>query len=106
MSNRTGLRDRKKEMTRQAISDIATRLFVERGFDKVSVADIADEANVARKTVFNYFPRKEDLVFDREEEGRAMVRDALAGRGVKPPVEAFQALMRTLVEKQIGRAHV
>ena len=100
MSNRTGLRDRKKEMTRQAISDIATRLFVERGFDKVSVADIADEANVARKTVFNYFPRKEDLVFDREEEGRAMVRDALAGHGVKPPIEAFQALMRTLVEKQ------
>jgi AcrR family transcriptional regulator len=85
-------------MTRQAISDVATRLFVERGFDKVSVADIAQEADVARKTVFNYFPRKEDLVFDREEEARALVRDALAGR--RSPVAAFQALMRSLAESR------
>ncbi|OWJ64051.1 TetR family transcriptional regulator [Inquilinus limosus] len=96
MSNRPGLRDRKKEMTRQAISNVATRLFVERGFDKVSVADIAEEAEVARKTVFNYFPRKEDLVFDREEEARALAREAIAGRGGQPPVAAFQALMRGL----------
>ncbi|MDQ0472315.1 TetR/AcrR family transcriptional regulator [Labrys wisconsinensis] len=87
-------------MTRQAISDVATRLFVERGFENVSVAEIADEAGVARKTVFNYFPRKEDLVFDREEEGRALVREALAGRGRQPPVDAFQTLMRALVETQ------
>jgi AcrR family transcriptional regulator len=87
-------------MTRQAISNIATQLFVERGFDRVSVADIAEEANVSRKTVFNYFPRKEDLVFDREEEARALVRDALAGRDGRPPVVAFQALMRGLVEAQ------
>jgi AcrR family transcriptional regulator len=100
MSNRLGLRDRKKEATRQAISDIATRLFIERGFDRVSVAEIADEAQVARKTVFNYFPRKEDLVFDREEEGRGMVREALAGRGEAPPVRAFQALMRRLAADQ------
>jgi AcrR family transcriptional regulator len=98
MSNRLGLRDRKKEATRQAISNVATRLFVERGFDNVSVADIAHEADVARKTVFNYFPRKEDLVFDREEEARTMVRDALAGRDGRSPIDAFQALMRMLVE--------
>jgi AcrR family transcriptional regulator len=100
MSNRPGLRDRKKDATRQAISDVATRLFVERGFEKVSVAEIAHEADVARKTVFNYFPRKEDLVFDREEEGRALVREALAGRDRQSPVHAFQTLMRTLVERQ------
>jgi AcrR family transcriptional regulator len=100
MSNRLGLRDRKKEETRQAISNVATRLFVERGFDNVSVADIADEADVSRKTVFNYFPRKEDLVFDREEEARVLVRDALADRGRHAPVAAFQALMRKLVEDQ------
>lgn len=98
MSNSPGLRDRKKEMTRQAISNVATRLFIERGFDAVSVADIAQEADVARKTVFNYFPRKEDLVFDREEEARALVRDALADRGRQPPVAAVQALMRRLAE--------
>lgn len=98
MLDRPGLRDRKKEMTRQAISDVATRLFVERGFDKVSVADIAQEADVARKTVFNYFPRKEDLVFDREEEARALVREALAGQ--RAPVAAFQALMRRLAESR------
>ena len=100
MSNRVGLRDRKKEATRQAISNVATRLFIERGFDNVSVADIALEADVARKTVFNYFPRKEDLVFDREAEARALVRKALADRDGRSPVAAFQTLMRTLVETQ------
>lgn len=100
MSNRPGLRDRKKEVTRQAISNVATRLFVERGFDNVSVADIAHEADVARKTVFNYFPRKEDLFFDREEEGRALVREALAGRGGQSPVGAVETLMRALLEQQ------
>jgi len=100
MSNRIKLRDRKNEMTRQAISDVATRLFVEHGFDKVSVADIADEAEVARKTVFNYFRRKEDLVFDREDEIRELVRNALADRGGQPPVRIFQTLMRGLVETQ------
>jgi len=100
MSNPPGLRDRKKEATRQAISNVATQLFVERGFDQVSVADIAHEADVARKTVFNYFPRKEDLVFDREDEVRVLVRDALAGRGLRSRVKMFQTLMRTLVESQ------
>ncbi|CAN5585734.1 hypothetical protein BH10PSE4_BH10PSE4_01620 [soil metagenome] len=100
MSNRLGLRDRKKEATRQAISNVATRLFVERGFDNVSVADIADEAQVARKTVFNYFARKEDLVFDREDEVRALMREALIARGEHAPVAAFQTLMRTLVQTQ------
>ena len=100
MSNPPGLRDRKKAATRQAISNVATELFVERGFDAVSVAEVAREAGVARKTVFNYFARKEDLAFDREEEGRALVRDAIADRGGQPPVQAFQALMRSLVERQ------
>ncbi|QAU25332.1 TetR/AcrR family transcriptional regulator [Dyella sp. M7H15-1] len=100
MSNQPGVRDRKKAMTRQTISNVATRLFVEHGFENVSVDDIAREASVARKTVFNYFPRKEDLVFDREEEVRALVRQALTDRGKQSPILAFQALMRTLVEKQ------
>ncbi|MHB1058493.1 MAG: TetR/AcrR family transcriptional regulator [Rhodanobacter sp.] len=100
MSNPPGHRDNKKAATRQAISDVATRLFVERGFENVSVDEIAREAAVARKTVFNYFPRKEDLVFDREEESRDLVRQALAARGGQPPVRVFQSLMRTLLEGQ------
>lgn len=100
MSNRLGLRDRKKAATRQMISNVATGLFVGRGFENVSVDEIAREAGVARKTVFNYFPRKEDLVFDREEEVRVLVRQALAGRGKQSPLHALQTLMRTLVKKQ------
>ena len=80
MSNRDGLRERKKEATRQAISDIATELFLARGFDHVSVAEIAEAAEVSRMTVFNYFPRKEDLFFDREEESRQMLRTAFSER--------------------------
>lgn len=100
MSNQPGHRDRKKQETRQAISNVATLLFVERGFDQVSVADVAREAGVARKTVFNYFARKEDLVFDREEEVRQLVREALVERNGQAPVQAFQALMRRLVDEQ------
>jgi AcrR family transcriptional regulator len=95
-----GLRSRKKAETRQRISNIATRLFVERGFENVSVDDIAREADVARKTVFNYFPRKEDLVFDREDELRDLVRQSLVARGKQSPVHAFQALMLTLVREK------
>jgi AcrR family transcriptional regulator len=68
-----GLRERKKAETRQAISDVATRLFEARGFEPVTVAEIAAAANVSAKTVFNYFPAKEDLFFDAEDA----VRDTL-----------------------------
>jgi AcrR family transcriptional regulator len=59
-----GRRERKKQQTRQAISDVATRLFLERGFDAVTVAEVAKAADVAVQTVFNHFPTKEDLFFD------------------------------------------
>lgn len=64
----TGLRERKKQQTRRLISDIATGLFLERGFDEVTIAEIAEAADVSVATVYNYFPAKEDLFFDREEE--------------------------------------
>jgi AcrR family transcriptional regulator len=63
----TGLRERKKQETRQAISDIATLMFERDGFDAVSIAQVAAEARVAKMTVTNYFARKEDLVFDRAD---------------------------------------
>lgn len=79
----TGLRERKKQQTRQLISDIATGLFVERGFDRVTVAEIAEAAEVSVNTVYNYFPSKEDLFFDREpeiiERSSALVRERRPG---------------------------
>ncbi|HZX04232.1 helix-turn-helix domain-containing protein [Kribbella sp.] len=61
-----GRRERKKQQTRQAISDVATELFLERGFDAVTVAEVARAADVAVQTVFNHFPAKEDLFFDEQ----------------------------------------
>ena len=62
-----GLRERKKQQTQQLILDTATRLFDQRGFDGVTVAEIARAAELSEMTVFNYFPTKEDLVFGRME---------------------------------------
>lgn len=80
-------------MTRQAISDAATLLFIERGFDNVTVDEIAEAADVGRMTVFNHFPRKEDMFFDREEEGREKFLDALRQRAANvAPIEAIRQL--------------
>ncbi len=71
-----GLRERKKRLMRQQLSDTATRMFMERGFDGVRVTEIAEACGVSEKTVFNYFPTKESLILDRLEisEGLAEVR--------------------------------
>lgn len=71
------LREQKKQRMRQAISDVATRLFIEHGFEHVTIAQIADAAGVAKMTVTNHFPRKEDLVFDVHEEFAASLADAV-----------------------------
>lgn len=67
-AERSGLRERKKKAARLAISQIATDMFIERGFDKVTVAEVAAAADVSEATIFNYFATKEDLFFDREAE--------------------------------------
>jgi AcrR family transcriptional regulator len=91
-------RARKRLATRTAISNAATRLFMERGFDHVTVDEIAETADVGRMTVFNHFPRKEDMFFDRDEEGREMLREAVRQRAanVAPP-EALRLLAHRLV---------
>jgi AcrR family transcriptional regulator len=82
-----GLRERKKRLMRQQLSDTATQMFLERGFDAVRVAEIAAACGVSEKTVFNYFPTKEALILDRLETTVASLRAGLAEPGV-PPVEA------------------
>ncbi|WP_336213251.1 TetR/AcrR family transcriptional regulator [Nonomuraea sp. LPB2021202275-12-8] len=62
-----GLRESKKQETRQLISDHATRLFFAQGFEPTTIAEIAASARVAKKTVTNYFPRKEDLALDHQD---------------------------------------
>src|SRR5580698_4188861 len=64
---RDGLRERKKRETRQRLSDVATEMFMAHGFDAVTIADIASEAGVSEKTVYNYFPTKESLVYDQAD---------------------------------------
>ena len=75
-----GRRERKKALTRQAISDIATEMFMERGFEAVTVAEIAEAADVSVKTVFNHFGSKEELFLDREAEIFAAITGAIAHR--------------------------
>jgi AcrR family transcriptional regulator len=77
---RQGLRERKKQRTRQLIADTALRLFLRRGFDHVAVAEIAGAAEVAEQTVYNYFPEKEDLVYWRLEGFEDRLLGAIRGR--------------------------
>ncbi|QKG19238.1 TetR/AcrR family transcriptional regulator [Actinomadura verrucosospora] len=86
-----GLRERKKRETRRRIADIATGLFITRGFDNVTVADVARTADVSVNTVFNYFRTKEDLFFDRQDELHDAAVDAFRDRR---PGEGVVALFR------------
>jgi AcrR family transcriptional regulator len=89
---RVGLRESKKLHTRQQIAQEAMRLFVVRGFDQVTVAEIAAAAGVSQKTVFNYFPTKEDLFFDEVPQREAALVAAIAGR--RPGESILGALRR------------
>jgi AcrR family transcriptional regulator len=83
-----GLRERKKEQTRQLIAQTAWRLFADRGFDGVTVAEVARQAEVAVATVFNYFPTKEDLFYERLEAFEARLMEAVATRAAGESVLA------------------
>ncbi len=101
MSTPSDRRSRKRLATRQGISNAATLLFFERGFDQVTVDEIAAAADVGRMTVFNHFPRKEDLFFDLDEEAREILREALRRRDPRvSPLETLRLLVHRLVAEQ------
>lgn len=94
---RTG--ERGGPQTRARISEVAARLFLERGYDEVTVAEVARQAGVSSVTVFNHFPRKEDLFLDRAADADELLRSAVRDRA--PGVDALASLRdatRRLVE--------
>ena len=97
-----GLRERKKQQVRERISGIATMLFLERGFDEVSVAEIAEAAGVSKMTVFNYFPRKEDLFFDRWPAFAEMITAAVRER---PSTQSAPDALRDMWLGLLDRRH-
>ena len=96
-----GLRERKKRMMRQLISDTATAMFLERGFEEVRVAEVAAACDVSEKTVYNYFPTKESLVLDREEPMAADIRRVLGpGGAAMSPIQAAVELIAAELSRQ------
>src|ERR1700685_382036 len=88
-----GRRERKKAATRQALADAALQLFLEHGYDEVTVRDIAEAADVSTTTLFKHFPGKEALVFDEDAENEgalvAAVRDLAPGQSIFAAVRDF-----------------
>src|SRR5260370_20472906 len=96
----TGLRELKKARTRRQIADTAARLFAERGYEHVAVTDVARAAEVAEQTVYNYFPAKEHLVTDREEQIQDRLCDMTGSRS--PAVSPAAAVRGFVLESVVG----
>jgi len=91
-----GLRERNKLRRREQITDAALRLFAERGFDGVTIDQIAHVADVSRRTFFRYFARKEDVLIAWKQQMADELRAALAGRPAgEPPLEAVHRAVRS-----------
>jgi AcrR family transcriptional regulator len=93
-SSAPGLRERKRDRTRRLISDTARRLFAEQGFEQVTVAEIAAAAEVSEGTVFNYFPTKEDLVYERMDVFEREMLNAISDR---PAGESLLSAFRRFI---------
>ncbi|MFE3947513.1 TetR/AcrR family transcriptional regulator [Streptomyces sp. NPDC059118] len=96
-----GRRERKKRELRNHISGVATRLFLERGFEGVTVAEIAETADVSTMTVFNHFPRKENLFLDRGPEITELLTAAVRDREQdEPPLAALRRMSLRLIDER------
>ncbi|MGW7758012.1 TetR/AcrR family transcriptional regulator [Streptomyces violaceusniger] len=93
--------DRGGAKTRARIAAVATELFLERGFDDVTIAQVAAAAGISKVTVFSHFERKEDLLLDRLPDAVELLRSAIRERAeCVSPVEAFRTLALTLVDQR------
>jgi AcrR family transcriptional regulator len=95
-----GLRERKRRLTRQLISDAATSMFTTRGFDNVKVSEVADRVGVSEKTIYNYFPTKEALVLDTADESLERLAQALRER--RPAEPLTDVVLRALKADTAG----
>lgn len=102
MDEPIGLRERKKARTRKALADAALRLFLDRGYDAVGVKEVADAADVSVSTLFTYFPSKESLVFDLDEDVEAALVAAVRDRA--PGTSIPHALREHLLARTIAVA--
>jgi AcrR family transcriptional regulator len=94
-----GLRERKKRLMRQQISDTATSMFLDRGFDDVRITEVAAACNVSEKTIYNYFANKESLILDREEEMASEIRRTLGPGAAKiSPVVATVEVLKSQMD--------
>ena len=94
----TGLRDLKKARTRRLIADTAARLFAERGYERVTISEIARAAEVAEQTLYNYFPTKEHLVTDREQQIQQQLDELIRSRpaGTSPATAIRDFVLHTV----------
>lgn len=100
-----GLRERKKRQTREAVLTAATQLFETRGYEHVTVAEIADAANISVKTLFTYFRSKEDLAFADEQGFRdELVRAVRTRPADRTPVQAVARLLEAQLEQNADGA--
>lgn len=98
-----GLRERKKEKTRQALASAAMRLFAERGYEATTVADIAAAAEVSTRTFFAYFPTKEDVFFAGTQDRLDLVRQVFAAHArTLPPLGAMRATLDQILDTAAG----
>ncbi|ANP55243.1 AcrR family transcriptional regulator [Streptomyces griseochromogenes] len=102
MTETMGRRERKKAATRQALADAALELFLERGFDEVSIRDVAEAADVSTTTLFKHFPSKEALLFDMDADVESALVAAVRERS--PDTSALQALRTHTLEMRTFKA--
>jgi AcrR family transcriptional regulator len=110
VNSEPGLRERKKERTRQLIRDTAVRLFMEGSFEQVTIAEIARAAEVSEATVFNHFPSKEDLVYGQleafEQELLDAVRNRPPGTSALAAYASFIFSIRGLIAEPQGQEQI